>query len=96
MSLTTDGLDHGHYSGLTLLPDILRRYDYAMDTLSASQFVRLLSADEVIALADETCDEGAIDARRAADFMWDERPPKVRYALADGLHAAALVRLDTI
>ena len=70
MTITADNCDHEHYSGLTLLPDVLRRYDYAKDKMSAAQFVRLLSSGEVIALADTTSDAGAIDARRAADFMW--------------------------
>ena len=99
MITSTDDLDHAAYKGLTRLPEVLRRFDYARSAMTATAFVDSLDFDDVIELADTDVvgRPGSLmtNTRRAALYMWDHMPSKERYALADALHVAALARMRT-
>jgi hypothetical protein len=99
MATPTDDLDHAAYKGLTRLPEVLRRFDYARSAMTATAFVDSLDFDDVIELADTDVvgRPGSLmtNVRRAALYMWDHMPSKERYALADELHVAALARMRT-
>lgn len=91
MTITDKNTDHGHYEGLPLLADVLRRYDYVKEQTKPCCFVETLNRDEVIALGEVGENEGdPSDARSASDFMWAHMPIDERYQLADALQFEAV------